>query len=65
MAILDFGGDFGKFLLFFGGNFGKIAYFCSVITNDNLCAVIIRLSLCEDNKVKGYHCAVILTWILL
>ena len=42
MAILDFGGNFGKFLLFFGGNFGKIAYFCSVIANDNLCVVIIR-----------------------
>ena len=53
MAILDFGGNFGMFLLFFGGNFGrfwgifggnfgKIAYFCSVIANDNLCAVIIR-----------------------
>ena len=42
MAILDFGGNFGEFLRFFGGNFGKIAYFCSVITNDNLCAMIIR-----------------------
>ena len=30
MAILGFGGDFGRILEIFGGDFGKMTYICSV-----------------------------------
>ena len=52
MAILVFGGNFGKFLLFFGGNFGKNCLFLQC-NNE-------RQSLRGDNKAKGYHCAKII-----
>ena len=74
MAILDFGGDFGMILGIFGGNFGFRWQFWEVSAIfrwqfwENCLFLQCnseRQSLRGDNKAKGYHCAVILTWILL